>query len=74
MVLRLAYWFHRVTSVDYSVSLSVVSPSEEEMQFQSAYWIPVCERAADNHHKTERAFFHTAALRLTRLYNIGTVS
>ena len=32
------YWFHRVESLSLSVSLSVVSPSEEELRLAEGYW------------------------------------
>uniref|UniRef100_A0A7S1U632 JmjC domain-containing protein n=1 Tax=Phaeomonas parva TaxID=124430 RepID=A0A7S1U632_9STRA len=32
------YWFHRVETTEMSLSLSVVSPSEEELVLSEAYW------------------------------------
>lgn len=34
-----AFWFHRVESIDFCISLSTVSPSEEEVFFNKAYWL-----------------------------------
>jgi len=35
------FWFHRVESVDFCISSSTISPSEEETIFHRAYWKPV---------------------------------
>lgn len=32
------YWFHRVVSETFAVSLSVLSPSEEELRLGQAFW------------------------------------
>jgi hypothetical protein len=35
------YWLHRVESLSFSVSVSILSPSEEERIYQEALWVSV---------------------------------
>eukprot|EP01104_Vermistella_antarctica_P016372 TRINITY_DN5558_c0_g1_i2.p1 TRINITY_DN5558_c0_g1~~TRINITY_DN5558_c0_g1_i2.p1 ORF type:complete len:524 (-),score=116.96 TRINITY_DN5558_c0_g1_i2:89-1660(-) len=35
------FWWHRVESLTFAVSVSIVSPSEEEMSYQQLVWIPL---------------------------------
>lgn len=36
-----AFWVHRVEAIDFSISVSILSPSEEEVAFNQAYWRPL---------------------------------
>ena len=55
------FWFHTVTAMTSSLSLSVVSPSEEEMVYSKAYYTPVPLGAAGSSPRAKAIVAHMMA-------------